>query len=169
MRMTEQNTLAKLCKDCKLPSKYYETEFPHSFVNRLILYYKGDVPESKCWPSCTISEEHRNKEFDLQNVCSEYNVLDTVSDCIILYELSQSIKNVTGLDTVDFITISALAYNYMMETIYTNLIFLPTSRSVDAFIRQSFQGGRCFPQEGYFKSKFADVLHGLASRAAGSV
>ena len=161
MRMTGQNTLANLCKDYKLPPEFSKTEFPHNFVNRLRLYYKGEVPEAKYWISGQIPEEHRSKEFDLQKVCSEYNVLDTVSDCIILYQLSQSIKNVTGLDTVYFITISALAYNYMMETIHPNLIFLPTSRSVDAFIRQSFQGGRCFPQKGYFKSKFADILHEL--------
>ena len=149
MRMLGGGSLEKQCKDYKIPEKYAKHQFPHKFMTRNTFFYKGKPPEDKYWEN-GMPDKYKdpNYVYDLQKESAEYNAYDTISDCIILYEFSKSIKNVTGLDILDFTTISALAYNYAMENVPPEMVYLPTNRAIDEFIRLSFQGGRCFRQKG---------------------
>ena len=49
MRMTGVVSLAKLCKDFKLPAEFSKTDFPHKFMTEYTVYHVGEVPESKFW------------------------------------------------------------------------------------------------------------------------
>ena len=169
MRMTGVAKLTKLCSDYKLPEKFSKTEYPHKFASRANMYYVGKVPEGKYWESGEIPEEWKGeeKEFNNQKVRTEYNKLDTISDCIIQGKLRKLIKEITGLDTNDFITAPSLAYHYMMESIPPDLVYLTSDRAVDAFIRKSFQGGRVFPQISCYKSRFAKQILEVKSMIGG--
>ena len=57
-----------------------------------------------------------------------------------------------------FITAPSLAYSYILSKAPPRSITVCSERSVDAFIRQSQQGGRCFPQKGYFFSEDCQAI-----------
>ena len=162
MRMLGGGSLEKQCKDYKIPEKYAKHQFPHKFMTRNTFFYKGKPPEDKYWEN-GMPDKYKdpNYVYDLQKESAEYNAYDTISDCIILYEFSKSIKNVTGLDILDFTTISALAYNYAMENVPPEMVYLPTNRAIDEFIRLSFQGGRCFRQKVQFTSNYYGMFQDL--------
>ena len=84
--------------------------------------------------------------------------MDCVSLCIVWHKLSRAIYNVTHLKTSDFLTGPSIAYRYLLESTPPHLVKICVERSVDAFIRESIQGGRCFPQKGEFQSYFADAM-----------
>ena len=65
-------------------------------MTRNTIFYKGKTPSKKYWEGEIIPEKYKD-------TIEEYNVLDTVSDCILLYKFSKSIKEATGLDTKYFI------------------------------------------------------------------
>ena len=152
-------SLAKLCKDFDLPKEFSKTEFPHDFMTKERLNYIGPPPEAKYWTSGKIPEEHLGKTFDLKAVSIKYQVLDTVSQCIILHKLYTNILDVTGCSIFDFITGSSLAYYNLFKHVPTDLVKVCSNRSDDAWLAESEQGGRSFPHIGFFMSKsYYDIM-----------
>ena len=67
--------------------------------------------------------------------------------CIIWDKLSKAIHNTICLDTADFKTAPSLACKYILGCCPEGSVSICCDRSVDAYIRESIQGGRCFPQK----------------------
>ena len=78
-RITGLTSLAKLCKDFKLPQKFSKTNFPHEFVNKNTLNSIGTCPEEKYWKDGKIPEDDKGKDFDLKKTSIDYLKLDCVS------------------------------------------------------------------------------------------
>ena len=159
MRMTGIASFAGLCKDFKLPKEFSKTQFPHIFASPDTLNYVGSVPEEKYWTEQKIPEEFKDeKEFDFKEVSIHYQKLDVVSLCIIMDKLRTELLQTTQLDIFDFQTAPSLAYSYILSKAPPRSITVCSERSVDAFIRQSQQGGRCFPQKGHFFSEDCQAI-----------
>lgn len=154
MRLTGPAKLATLCKDFKLPPMFSKSEFPQKVASREHLNDVGEVPADEYWPSGVSPEEHIGKLFDFKEVNTKYQKLDCVSACIIRHKLSKNIYDMTKLRTSDFVT---GPYRFLLESVPKGLIKICSDRSVDAWIRSAIQGGRCFPQKAFFKSRFADA------------
>ena len=152
------SSLADLGKSFKLHPEYSKTEFPHKFASHEHLNYIGSPPDAEYWPSGKIPDELICQVFDFRDKSINYQKLDTVSLCIVYDKLSKVIYDVTALRASDFITGPSLAYQYLIESTPSRMIKKCNDRTVDAFIREYIQGGKCFPKKRYFKSYFEEVM-----------
>ena len=157
--MTGQASLYALCKSFNLTENDRKTHFPHKFASEKHLKYIGDVQSEELWEEGEIPAEHVGKEtFDFKATSNQYQKLDVVSLCLIWNDLSRALHGATGLDTSDFISAPSLALKYIMKCAPEGSISVCCDRSVEAFCRESVQGGICFPQKARFKSNEADRI-----------
>jgi hypothetical protein len=172
MRMTGTSTLAKLCKDFGLSEENRKTYFPHQFAtySGFVPFYKKqhpEIPEQEIennWKNYLLNYEGEIPEefwegnpirntFNFKKDAIFYNKLDNISQCIIMEKLRSNLLNKIGLDIFDFLTAPQLAVRYLLMGAPPKSIFMCSEHPNDAWLRSSIQGGRCFPQRGYFISE----------------
>ena len=94
-----------------------------------------------------ITQMATSKEFDFKKVYHDYQVRDYVCLCAIFNKVAKNIFNVTeGYRLTSFLTAPEIAYEYIKKDVYAGLVKIASHRSVDAWLRKSIQGGKCFPQ-----------------------
>lgn len=173
MRMIT-GSLDSNCKCYKLPEDYSKTSFPHEFASAKTLHYLGDVPEARMWPEAKINQEvirvaqeRKAKglpEFDFPEWSMKYLKMDCISLAIIWDKFSESVWNTCNLISTDFITISNMAYQYILESTKLGEIKRFVSRNEDTFVREAIRGGRVFAQKPEFISKqYAAIQEALTA------
>ena len=181
--------LAGIARSFQIPDKYSKESFPHPFAIIEHLNYVGDVPSSDLWhknripdmflsilpkelhsilnnklplPVCDIlTQMSTNYVFDFQKVSKEYQILDCVCLCIIYNKLSLCMKEMMHMTLSKYLTASEIAYDYIKRNVSQGQVLVASYRSVDAWLRQSIQGGKVFPQKGCFYSKDRMKIHRL--------
>ena len=129
-------------------------------MNKDRLHYVGETPAVEYWPYGEIPEEFQAKYyiFDGEKVSTHYQKLDCVSLCIIFNMLSRSIYEITKLDLGNFMTISSLAYKYVMSTVPTGMVKVCSERAMYSWIRKSVRGGNVFSHKRFFSSDYASSI-----------
>ena len=158
LRMTGTATLAGLCKYYNIPPEFSKDEFPHKFDYAEHLDYVGAVPPAEFWESEQVPDDFNDPAYiyDFRQKSNHYQKLECVSLAIIWHKLSKELYGITNLRTIDFLTAPYLAYKFLMENVPPHGVKVCSDRYVDAWMRKSIQGGRCFVQKGYFKYVDAD-------------
>lgn len=184
--------LAGLSKSFQIPEKYCKESFPHLFAFVENFNYVGDVPSSEFWHKNIIPDmflSHKQKDirvlfkkklplsvcniisqmstsyvFDFQKVSKEYQILDCVCLCIIYNKLMRCINEITGMTLSKYLTASEIAYDYLKKNVDVDKVHVASYRSVDAWMRQSIQGGKVFPQKGCFYSVDRQKIHNLVRK-----
>lgn len=181
---TISQSLADCCRSFKLSEEFRKTHFPHMFARADRLEYVGPVPHEDYWPITKdddgnvvrIPPKFANCDtFDFKAVSIAYQKMDCVALHMVWDKYAAAMKECTGLNTCDFMTLPSLAIQYVLDStgVYDFRgaiqpdITICTNHAVDKFIRESIQGGRCFPQKSEFVSK-SDValIHKLVAKGA---
>ena len=113
-----------------------------------------------------ISQMENNKEFDFKKVSKDYQVLDSVCLCSIFNKLSRHFLDITGFRLTDFLTSPHIASEYIKQQVNVGSVMIASQRSVDAWERNTIQGGKCFPQKGYLYSCDRQKIHFLLKQQA---
>ena len=104
-----------------------------------------------------------SKQFDFKKVSKYY---DCVCLCGIFNKLSNSILDITGFRLCDFLTAPQIACEFIRQKVPDESVMIASHRSVDAWQRKTIQGGKCFPQKGYFYSSDRPKIHELLREQA---
>jgi len=158
IRMTGPQGLDELCESYRLPAEWRKTSFPHAFANEKTLDYIGEVPDASYWPNGKIPEEHIGKPFDFKATSLSYQKLDCISLCIVWAKLDAAMFTATERHIIDYLTLPALASDFVLTNTPVDDIRMITDPCIDAYIREAIRGGRCFCQRKRFVSKYNDAI-----------
>lgn len=177
MRMfSNTDSLASLCKAFELPLKYRKSIFPHAFMSREHLYYRGPVPPPEYWNDREVHpdflDEHgrikADAVYDAASECRKYNIMDTVSLSMVMSKYERLLRSQfkhLPLKLSDYLTLPSMTYclgvSYMPSTVR-----VPVNRAISRFIRAAAQGGRVMPLIGRFTSKDWESIHKVAEDEA---
>lgn len=130
-------SLARACKDLKVPSEYCKKDFNHKLVYD--------------WES---AERHRD-------IVVEYNAYDVISLGIAYLNFAESMWRLYSFNCNHALTLSNMAYeiwrnSYINDKELSHLI-LPTNDQYN-FMRRALFGGRCCPQRKIFISNQMEAI-----------
>jgi hypothetical protein len=137
------SSLRSLCESFE--TNVVKGHFPHGFVSRSRLEYKGDVPAKKYYPNLTPLEYDKiNGPFNLKDECLKY----LEADCIGLYEVlskfSKTLYEICEINPLNSHTISSFANKAWRKLDYDKVVDIKSytkNSSISNDIRSAYFGG----------------------------
>lgn len=138
-----QSGLRDLCKNFGLEEN--KGVFPHEFVNRERINYKGEKPGIEMFKGISeLDYNNINKEgWDLKAKCLEYLKLDLTCLKNVIVTFREKIKNMYEIDIAGVSTMPALAFKVYRNRYYKQEMNIRIINGViHDLIREAFYGGR---------------------------
>lgn len=134
-------SLDKLCHSFNV--EVIKGKFPHSFVRRNTLNYKGNIPSIEYWGDIALEEykELVKSDWSLKDECLKYLEKDLISLVTIMSKFSEYINRKYPLEVTDTVTISRLALNIFFKYYLKDSKLPIIGRNMFSDIKEAYYGG----------------------------
>jgi DNA polymerase type B, organellar and viral len=135
------DSLSNLCEAFGL--EVVKGNFPHTFVNRDTLNYKGNTPSIEYWNDLNMDKYNQlySKDWDLQKECLKYLDKDLISLYGIIYTFNKYVYENYGLQLTNCLTISRLALNIFLKNYLKDSKIPLISQNMYNDIKKAYFGG----------------------------
>lgn len=137
------SSLKSLCKSFNIEES--KTVFPHLFINKNNLNYKGKVPEFKYFIATDKNEyqDYKSKHYiwNLKEEAIKYCKIDCISLYQILLKFNDKIFNLFNINIHQYPTLSSLAFNIFKSNFMKENVIPQLSGKIADDIRKGYTGG----------------------------